>query len=240
MVLNLALFLGSCGLIAAFAWYFCCWGQNALIAWIAILSLLANLFVLKQIELFHLNATASDIFSVGILLALNLLQEKFGRKATQQAIWISFSCLLFFILMSQIHLSYIPSVFDQTQTFYAALLTPAPRIMLASLTTFLIMQQLDSGLYHFLRQKLPQFSLFWISGITMSISQFADTWLFSYLGLYGMVSALGQIILVSYSIKLIAIANMVSWSFVTNAILNLKWLQKFSFFPKLLKTVSHD
>jgi hypothetical protein len=40
------------------------------------------------------------------------------------------------------------------------------------------------------------------------------------LGLYGIVEALVEIIVVSYAIKLIAIANTVPWSFVSQRIFN--------------------
>lgn len=214
-MLNLLLFLGSSALVAAFAWYFCFLGQSALTAWIAILSLLANLFVLKQIELIGLNATASDIFAIGSLLGLNLLQEKFGKKAAQLAIWSSFSCLIFFVVMSQIHLHYIPSIHDSAQSAYQFLLAPAPRLMIASLLTFFIVQQFDSRLYQYLRHTHPKIPMLWISGLTLCFSQFLDTLLFSVIGLYGMVQALMQIFIVSYTIKLIAIANTVPWSFVS-------------------------
>ncbi len=214
-MLNVLLFLGSCALVAGFAWYFWYLGQSALTAWIALLSLLANLFVLKQIGLVGLNATASDVFAIGSLLGLNLLQEKYGRKAAQQAIWTSFSCLVFFAVMSQIHLQYEPSIHDQAQEAYSFLLTPAPRIFFASLITFLIVDQFDSRLYGVLREKLPQFSMILTSGATMCISQLLDTVLMSMLGLYGLVEAITEIIIVSYGIKLVAIANTLPWSFVT-------------------------
>lgn len=212
---NLMLFLGSCALIAGFVWYFCYLGQSALSAWIAILSLLANLFVLKQIDIISLNATASDIFAIGNLLGLNLLQEKFGRKASQQAIWASFGCLLFFIIMSQIHLSYEPSLYDYTQEAYTTLLKPAPRILLASLFTFFIVDQVDSRLYQLLRQRFPTISMIWISGMTIVLSQLLDTVLFSFLGLYTIVGALVEIIVFSYVIKLLAIVSTLPWSFLT-------------------------
>lgn len=215
MMINIALFLGSCALIAAFAWYFCQLGKSALIAWITMISLLANLFVLKQISLLGFNATASDTFAVGSLLGLNLLQEKYGREAAQSAIWISFSCLLFFILVSQIHLVYIPSAYDHMQSAYSSILSPAPRILLASLATFFVVDQFDSALYHLLRKKIPQWSRWWVSGITLSLSQGLDTVLFSVLGLYGMVDAIIEIMMVSFAIKLLVIANTVPWSYIT-------------------------
>lgn len=96
LMFNFLLFLLSCALVAGFSWYFCIQGKGALTTWIALVSLMANLFVLKQIDLFGFNATASDVFAVGSLLGLNLLQEKFGREAAQRAIWVSFSALILF------------------------------------------------------------------------------------------------------------------------------------------------
>jgi uncharacterized integral membrane protein (TIGR00697 family) len=213
--MNILLFLSSCALVAGFAWVFWYQGQSALTAWVAILSLLANIFVLKQIEILGLNATASDVFAIGGLLGLNLLQEKFGVNAAKQAIWVSFSCLLFFVVMSQIHLSYQPSAFDFSQDAYSHLLSPAPRIVFASLITFFIVQQFDIQLYRLFRQYLPTSSMLWVSGLAMCLSQLLDTVLFSVLGLYGIVSALTEIMIVSYAIKLIAIANTVPWAFLT-------------------------
>lgn len=214
-MLNLLLFLGSCALIAGFAWFFSRLGQGGLTAWIAILSLLANLFVLKQIDLLGLNATASDIFAIGNLLALNLLQEKYGRQATQNAIWTSFSCLLFFVIMSQIHLHYAPSIYDNSQNSYALILAATPRMMVASLFTFLLIDQFDSRFYRYARQKLPQVSMILVSAMTMCISQTLDSILCNTLGLYGVVEALIEIILVSVAIKVLAIASTIPWAYVS-------------------------
>ena len=210
-MLNLLLFLGSCALIAGFAWFFSRLGQGGLTAWIAILSLLANLFVLKQIDLLGLNATASDIFAIGNLLALNLLQEKYGRQATQSAIWTSFSCLLFFVIMSQIHLHYEPSLYDNSQNSYALILAATPRMMIASLFTFLVIDQFDSRFYGYMRQRLPQVSMILVSAMTMCISQTLDSILCNTLGLFGVV----EIILVSVAIKVLAIASTIPWAYAS-------------------------
>ena len=216
---NVLLFLGSCFLIAGFAWYFLYLGKSALIAWIAILSLLANLFVLKQISLFGFNATASDAFAIGVLLGLNLLQEKYGFEAAKKAIWVSFSGLLFFVVMSQIHLLYLPSAHDQTQTMYSLLLEPAPRLMAASLFTFLVVQFFDTKLYRFAREKCPNQPALFISALVMCFSQAIDTIMFTLLGLSGLVNELLDIMLISYGIKVIAIATTIPWSILTRRFL---------------------
>jgi len=122
--------------------------------------------------------------------------------------------------MSQIHLAYRPSTYDETQPLYAALLGSSPRILLASLTTFLIIDQFDSRLYRLLRQTYPNLPTLLASGCTMCISQFFDNVMFSLLGLYGVVSALLEIIVISYSIKLIAIVAIIPWSFLTRSFFN--------------------
>ena len=216
---NVLLFLGSCFLIAGFAWYFLYLGKSALTAWIAIVSLLANLFVLKQITLFGFNATASDAFAIGVLLGLNLLQEKYGFEAAKKAIWVSFSGSLFFVVMSQIHLLYIPSAHDQTQPMYSLLLEPAPRLMVASLFTFLLVQFFDTKLYRFARVKFPQQPVLLISAFVMCLSQAIDTIMFTLLGLSGLVNELLDIMLISYGIKVIAIATTVPWSILTRRFL---------------------
>lgn len=224
---NLLIFLGSCALIAGFAGWFSRLGSGALIAWMAMLSLLANLFVLKQINIFELNATASDIFAIGGLLSLNLLREKYGKEIAQRAIWISFAGLLFFVLMSQLHLLYVPSSFDSSQLAYEQILSPSPRLLIASLVTFFIVDQCDALLYGTLRQQFSTFSPLLISGIAMAISQLLDTLLFSFLGLYGLIQAIAEIIFISYTIKFIAITNTILWSFMAQKLLPKNYAEKF-------------
>lgn len=65
-------------------------GKHCLIAFIAAQSILANLFVVKQITLFGFNGTASDAFMIGSIFGLHLLQEYYGTKEAQNSVKISF------------------------------------------------------------------------------------------------------------------------------------------------------
>jgi uncharacterized integral membrane protein (TIGR00697 family) len=190
----------SCGTLAALYM-----GKQALISLICLQCVLANIFVLKEITLCGLTATGSDAFTVGIVLGLNLLQEYYGRSITRKTIWLSFGLLLFYIIVSSIHLHYIPALTDTMHHHYQALCGHMPRIMIASLLVYLVVQLFDTTLFARLNQ--------WFGGrylvlrviISLSISQLLDTVLFSYLGLYGIISNIGQIIIVSYTIKLVSI-----------------------------------
>lgn len=180
-------------------------GKFALVAFVCLMTVLANLFVTKQIMLFGRFATASDSYAVGAMFGLNLLQEYFGKPITKKTIWISFFMLVIYAVASQLHLAYVPSAFDSMHAHFTAILSTAPRIIIASFISFLITQHLDAWLYGSFK-KLCKNRFYLIRNYgSLVISQFVDTVLFSFLGLYGIVAHIGSIIAVSYSIKLMII-----------------------------------
>lgn len=171
-------------------------GKSALTALVALQGVFANLFVVKQITLFGFSVTCSDVFAIGAILSLNLLQEYFGKEAAKHAVKISFLSLLFFVVLSQVHLFYTPNQSDVTQVAFQTILTHSVRIVFASLATFFIVQQFDLRFFGWLKGKLP------IRVATSLVcSQFLDTALFSILGLYGIVESVLDIMIVSFIIK---------------------------------------
>lgn len=213
--MNEILFLLQAMLIIAFALGALKLGKETLIAWVAIQALIANLFVLKQITLLGLDVTASDAFAIGSLLGLNFLQEYFSRDDANKATWICFFFMVFFCLASQIHLLYHPSTYDTTQSSYIALLSPSPRLLLASLSVFFIVQQFDIRFFAFLKSSLPKASFAFRAAIALAVSQFLDTFLFSFAGLYGIVASVIDIMIMSYIVKLMVIfcfTSFVKWA----------------------------
>ena len=170
-------------------------GKEALVSLSVLLPILANLFVLKQTTLLGWNVTCSDAFAIGSIFGLNLLQQAYGQEEAKRMIWISFFGMVFFALMSQVHLFYQPSSYDVNHTHFAALLGVAPRLLVASLMTFFIVQQLDVRLFRALKGIKYRMTL------SLLVSQAFDTLLFSLLGLYGIVEELASIIIVSYLVK---------------------------------------
>jgi len=153
-----------------------------------------------------LNATAADAFTIGATIGLNLLQEYFGKAITRTTIAINFFFLVFYAIVSQVHLLYTPSAFDTTQDHFSPLLGFMPRIVIASFTVYLIAQMIDYKLYGWLKKVWTSRFLVLRNYASISISQLVDTVLFSFLGLYGIIDNIGEVILVSYTIKLAAIA----------------------------------
>ena len=175
-------------------------GKSSLIAFIALQGILANLFVVKQMDLFGLQVTCSDVFAIGGILSLNLLQEYFGKEAARTSVKISLFSLLVFALMSQLHLLYLPSAGDGAHVAFQTIFSSSLRIIFASIGTFYLVQQFDVRFFGLLKGSLPV-----RVATSLVCSQLIDTVLFSFLGLYGIVESVFDVILMSFAIKCLII-----------------------------------
>jgi queuosine precursor transporter len=180
-------------------------GQSALTALVSLQGVLANLFVVKQMELFGLQVTCSDVFAVGCIVGLNLMQEHFGKEAAKKTVVISFFSMVFFVLVSQIHLWYAPSPKDMAHPAFSQILTWTPRIVIASIAVFFLVQKIDVLFFGYLKRRFSGRHLWLRMGASLFLSQAIDTVLFSFAGLYGIVAAIFDVILVSFAVKCLVI-----------------------------------
>lgn len=201
--------------------------KEALIALVSVEAILVNLFVVKEIVLFGYVATASDAIAVGITLGINLLHEYYGRQEAQKVVNITVGCSIFYILISQLHLAYSSSPFDTSAVHFNALLITAPRVVIASVFVYYVVQSIECYLYAYLVKKLEQRNFLLRNYLSVSITQLLDTILFSFLGLWKLTPAfdsvfvIGQIIIISYSIKLIALFLSASYLALAKKIIRL-------------------
>jgi uncharacterized integral membrane protein (TIGR00697 family) len=201
-------------------------GKAALTVWICLQALLANLFVLKQVSLFGFYVTCSDVFAIGGIFSLNLLQEHYGKALAQQAVYLCFYFLLFFAILSQVHLLYRPAPVDSMHGAYTQLFTPVPRLLLASLATFFIVQKCDIKLFGWLKLHLASSSFALRTFCSLLISQALDTALFSFLGLYGIVASFFDVLLISFLLKAAIIFSLSPMTYFTR-----KWFQTKDLLP---------
>ena len=177
-------------------------GNQGLCAFLSVQAILANLFVIKQISLFGYNATASDVYIVGSVLCLNLLQEYYGIEEARKALWVSFGLLIFYTIVSQFQIGYTPSPNDFSHNFYNSILSFMPRITAASIVVYLIIQHFDIFFYYLLKKIFTGKLLLLRNICSIALSQFLDTILFSFLGLYGIVQNILQVMIISFIIKI--------------------------------------
>lgn len=197
-------------------------GKNALTCLVALCGVLANLLILKQIDLFGLHVTCTDVFMIGQLFALNVLQEYYDAETAKKAISISVFASIGTVMLGMLHLAYSPNAFDTTHSLYTILLQPIPRIIIASISIDFFAAHVERFVYNKLSIFFNKRFFGLRNIITMICSQVFDTIAFSYAGLYGIVESVPHIIIASLIVKGVLIVGMSVLGAGTNAALTKK------------------
>lgn len=180
-------------------------GEHALISVITLLCVLGNQFVLKQTILFSLNATCADAFAVGATIGITLLHNRWGQEIAHKSTIINFYALAAYTATTFTQLWYQPAPFDTMHTHFIPLLSPAPRIILASMCAYFITQQITIYLQSYFKKIAPNEYNFAINYLILFIAHLFDTIVFSFIGLYGIVHNIADVMIISMIIKTITI-----------------------------------
>ena len=184
-------------------------GKAGLFAWIGMATVVANIQVVKTIELFGLTATLGNIIYGTIFLATDILNEKHGKAEAKKAVWLGFSTLLIMTAMMQGSLLFQPGAEDWAHDSLAAIFGLVPMVAIGSLTAYIISQYVDVWLYGKLKRMFPRPESLWIrnNGSTM-LSQLLDSAIFCGIAFYGQfpVQIWLEIFFTTYIIKFIVAA----------------------------------
>jgi len=180
-------------------------GRKWLMAFIAVNIVLMNIFVTKQIDLFGMAATGGNVLYASIFLCTDLLAEHYGKKQAFKSIQIGFFASIIFVIMTQFMLNYAPNDWDFAQGAFETLFTLSPRIVAASMATYIISQNLDIYLFEKLNEKTGEKMLWLRNNGSTFVSQFVDSAIFTLLAFYGVpgFEEIWSIILFTWFIKII-------------------------------------
>lgn len=166
-------------------------GKSGLYCMSAIATILANIEALILINAFGMEQTLGNILFASTFLITDILSECEGKKAANRAVWIGMFTSLFFLLLSQSWLLYIPSSTDIAMPAIKSVFSNTPRMMIASFAVYAVSQMFDVWLYHkwwaFTEKKSGnRRSFLWLrnNGSTL-ISQLINTALFTLFAFYG-------------------------------------------------------
>lgn len=204
METNSSIFIVNIIVSLAFIKYASRYGKSAIISLIVTQALLANILVLKQITLFGLNVTASDVFSISASFCIAVLKINYSSKDANYAIIISMVCMTFFAIVSRLHLNYIPNSNDFADSAYKILFSPNIRVVIASIFSYYLSQKINILILKLFSTYLRSSNYYLQLGISVLICQLFDTVFFSYFALYGIMD-LSDIIIFSLIIKTISI-----------------------------------
>lgn len=165
-------------------------GRTGLFVWVGFATVLANIQVVKLIEIFGLTATLGNAVYGSIFLVTDILNEKYGKQEAKKAVWLGFSSLIMMMIIMQVVLLFEAAPDDFAQQSLATIFALIPRIALGSMIAYIISQYTDVLIFSFLRRVLPSDGAFWIrnNGSTM-LSQLLDTLIFTSIAFMGVYPA---------------------------------------------------
>lgn len=180
-IITVLIYLGSVlGLYKLF-------GKNGLYAFAIFGTLLGNIAVCKNVDIFGVATTAGNVLYASTFLVTDILSEKYGRKEASKAVAYSFSIMVLWMLGTQLILWFTPNANDYINESLKVVFGLVPRITIASLIGFICSQNLDVFLYHFIWSKTGNSrARLWLrnNGSTLT-SQLIDTVLFTFIAFWG-------------------------------------------------------
>lgn len=182
-------------------------GKHGLIAWIAIGTIIANIQVLKTVDLFSISATLGNVMFASIYLATDILNDIYGRKIAKRAVWIGFSSTLVMIIVMQMSLNFVPSSIDTSQNALETIFNVVPRIALGSVIAYIIGQHLDVFIFSLIKKVFSSDRTFIIRAYGSTIiSNIIDTALFVSIAFIGSMpnGAVLEIFITTYLLKVIS------------------------------------
>ena len=208
MINELILLISLAGIFGCVLLTLRVFGRAGLYVFSAIATILANIEVMILVDAFGMEMTLGNILFASTFLVTEILSELYGKKSAQKAVNLGIAGSVFFLLVSQSWLLYLPSASDWAMPSMRALFTNTPRLLLASLLVYALAQTFDVWLYHrwwaFTTQRFGDSDRFlWVrnNGSTL-VSQLLNTLLYSIFAFAGVypLNTLISIVLSSYII----------------------------------------
>lgn len=182
-------------------------GKAGLYAWVAIGTIIANIQVLKTVDIFMISATLGNIMFASIYLATDVLNDIYGRKVAKRAVWLGFSSTLVMIIVMQISLAFQPSDADMAQNALKSIFDVVPRIAFASIIAYIIGQHIDVFVFNVIKRIFKSDRTFFIRAYgSTTFSSIFDTALFVLIAFYGSLPnpVIFEIFITTYLLKLLS------------------------------------
>lgn len=180
-------------------------GKTGLYAFSGISIVLANIQVIKTIQIFGMIATLGNIIYGASFLITDILSENYGPKASKKAVYIGLVVGVISSIIMFLCTLFIPDVSDFGSGALLTIFSIMPRIMFASLVAYFISNHHDVWAFEFWK-KITKGKHLWVrNNFSTIISQLIDSVLFSVIAFWGVfdLNVLIQIFISTYIMKAI-------------------------------------
>lgn len=128
-------------------------GKEGIIGWMGIASILANLLLIKNVDLIGISATLGNVLFASNFLATDILIENYSYDDAKKGVKFAIISIVVFLIATQVALLYIPNSQDVAQDSFKLLFGFVPRISIASISMFALSNFVDIRLYNYLKKK---------------------------------------------------------------------------------------
>ena len=180
-------------------------GKTGLYVWTALAVILANIQVMKTIQIFGLVTAMGNIIYSSLFLVTDIINENHSKKDAQKAVWIGFFVLIITTIIMQISIQFIPDESDFISEHITAIFSFLPRIAFASLLAYLISQSHDVLVFAKIKKIHKKRYLWFRNNLSTITSQLIDNIIFTLVAFVGVFSwnVIGQIFFTSFILKVI-------------------------------------
>lgn len=206
-----------------------CFGKQGLIAWVAIGTIIANIQVIKTVDIFGISATLGNVMFASIYLATDILNDIYGRKVAKRAVWLGFSSTLVMIIVMQMSLHFIPAPEDISQKALSTIFDSVPRIALGSIIAYIIGQHVDVFIFSMIKKVFQSDKTFIIRAYGSTVlSSIIDTALFVTIAFIGTLpaSVVFEIFITTYVLKLVSTIFNVPFGYIAKSFYRKGKIQK--------------
>lgn len=181
------------------------WGKVGLLLFVPISIVLANIQVLKMMNLFGISTTMGNIALGGIFLVSDILSEIEGKRYAKKLVSMGFITMIFTTIVMNWAIAVEPAQNDVFQQHLIAIFglkiteLSVVRITLASLIAFIVSQLFDIWAYQIIRKWRPSYKDIWIrNNLSTVVGQIIDNSLFTLLA-FGGIYGIEELLVIAFS-----------------------------------------
>ena len=164
-------------------------GAALIIFWVGLYiacDIIANVTAGKPVQVGGIIVPAAVFIYTLTFTLVDLINESLGKKGARQVIYTAFACNLLLAGYNQFAIWLPPAPFYRGQEAFAGVLGATPRIVVASLSAYLVSSLIDAEIFAWWRERVGRFK--WARVLASnSISTLVDSMVFITMAFYGVL-----------------------------------------------------
>ena len=160
-------------------------GKYGLYTWMAIAVVFANIQVSKQVDIAGISTALGNVMFASTYLTTDILNEKYGDKASKNAVKIAAAALVSYIIFALFTQAFTPNSFDTVDAGMKSIFAMSVRITTASGIMFILSNWIDVIIYQKIKQKTHGKHMWFRNNISTILCNCAENFGFSILAFIG-------------------------------------------------------